>query len=156
MPGKQTDILLQPRSDQFRPGSRPSVVVPAVIAAEGVAFTVLAGLDGSAVWQVARMLVTLVLTALAVWFTRRAGRSGRGAAALVLGVAGTAAGGGVAAAHLSKAGLDAAAVLAAVVLVTGVFLMIWGQSRWSGRFRAGGGCWPSRLRGPCWNSCCSR
>jgi uncharacterized protein len=126
MPGRQTDILPQPRSDQFRPRSRSPVVVPAAMAAEGVAFTVLLGLDGSAVWQVARVLVSLVLTALAVWFTRRTGRPGQGAAALVVGIAGTAAGGGVAGGHLSKAGLDAAAVLAAVVLVTGVFLMIWG------------------------------
>ena len=153
MPGKQTGILPQPRSDQFRLRSRSPVVVPAVMAAEGVAFTVLAGLDGSAVWQVARMLVTLVLTALAIWATRRTGRSGQRAAALVMGIAGTAAGGGVAGGHLSKAGLDAAALLAAVVLVTGVFLMIWGTVA---LVRALPGWWPSRLRGPCWNSRCSR
>jgi hypothetical protein len=52
----------------------------------------------------ARVLVTLVLTALAVWFTRRAGRAGQGATALVLGITGTAVGG----AHLAKAGLNAA------------------------------------------------
>jgi uncharacterized protein len=96
------------------------------MAAEGVAFAALLGLDGSPLWQVARVLVTLILTALAVWYTRRAGRTGQGATALVLGIAGTAAGGGVAGAHLAKAGLDAAAILAAVVLVTGVFLLIWG------------------------------
>ena len=126
------------------------------MAAEGVAFAALLGLDGSPLWQVARVLVTLILTALAVWYTRWAGRTGRGATALVLGIAGTAAGAGVGGAHLAKAGLDVAAILAAVVLVTGVFLLIWGVSRWSGRYPAGGGCWPSRRRGSCWSSCCSR
>ena len=55
-------------------------------------------------------------------------RAGRGGAALVLGIAGTAAGAGVASAHLAKAGLDAAAVVAAVVLVTGVILLAWGAA----------------------------
>jgi dienelactone hydrolase len=96
------------------------------MAAEGMALAALAGLDGSAAWQAARVLVILAVTAGAVWFTRRAGRAGRGAAALLLGIAGTTAGAGVASGHLAKAGLDAAAVLAVIVLVTGLFLLIWG------------------------------
>jgi pimeloyl-ACP methyl ester carboxylesterase len=96
------------------------------MAAEGVAFSVLLGLEGSAAWQAARVLVALMLTVLAVWFTRRARRAGQGATALMLGVAGTASGGGVAGAHLAKAGLDAAGVLAGIAAVTGVFLLIWG------------------------------
>jgi dienelactone hydrolase len=93
-----------------------------------MAFAVLAGLDGSPVWQVARVLVILAVTVLAVWFTRRAGRVGQGATALLLGIAGTVAGAGVGSAHLAKAGLDAAAVLAAIVLVTGLVLLIWGAA----------------------------
>lgn len=96
------------------------------MAAEGMAFAVLGGLDGSALWRVARVLAALVVTALAVWFFRTAGRAGRGAAVLLLGIAGTAAGAGVASGHLAKAGLDAAAVAAAVVLITGLFLLGWG------------------------------
>jgi uncharacterized protein len=126
MAGRQTDVLPQPRNDQVRLRSRSPVIVPAVMAAEGVAFAALLGLGGSPPWQLARVLVALILTALAAWFTRRAGRTGQGVTALVLGIAGTAAGGGVAAAHLAKAGLDAAALLAAVVLVTGLFLLAWG------------------------------
>jgi uncharacterized protein len=126
MAGKLTDVLPQPRSDQGWPRSRSPVVDPAVMTTEGVAFAALLGLDGSPLWQVARVLVTLILTALAVWFTRRAGRTGRGATALVLGIAGTAAGAGVAGAHLAKAGLDVAAILAGIVLAAGVFLLIWG------------------------------
>jgi dienelactone hydrolase len=126
MAGKHTGVLPQPRSDQVPARPRSPVILSAVMATEGMAFAILLSLDGSAVWRVVRVLVTLTVTALAVWFTRRAGRAGQGATALVLGIAGTVVGVGVAGAHLAKAGLDPAAVLAAVVLVTGLFLLIWG------------------------------
>ena len=128
MAGKHTDVLPQPRSDQVPARPRAPVVLPAVMATEGVAFAVLAGLDGSALWRLVRVLGTLTVTALAVWYTRRAGRTGRGATALVLGIAGTAAGAGVASGHLAKAGLDTAAVLAGIVLLTGLILLIWGAA----------------------------
>src|SRR6185437_5096542 len=105
---------------------RPPVARPAFIAAEGAAFAVLAGLNGSVTWQAARVMVVVVVTTWAAWFTCRAGRVGRGATALALGIAGSAVGAGTASAHLAKAGLDAAAGAAAVVLVTGVILLIWG------------------------------
>jgi hypothetical protein len=124
--------------------------------AEGVAVAVLLGLDGSPEWRVTRVLVVIAVTAVAVWFTRRAGRTGRGAAALLLSIAGTTAGAGVASGHLAKTGLDAAAVAAAVGLVTGVVLLGWGPPRWSGRCRAGGGCWPCRGPWCCCGSCCCR
>ncbi len=124
--GRQAGVLRQLRSEQAPSRPRAQAVLSAVIAAEGVAFAALAGLDGSPVWQVARVLVILAASALAVWFTRRAGRAGRGATALLLGVAGTVAGAGVASAHLAKAGLDAAAVLAAIVLAAGLILLGWG------------------------------
>src|SRR5690349_5766771 len=128
MTAKDTDVLPQPRSEHVPPRRRSPVVLPAVMAAEGIAFAALAGLDGSAVWQAARVLVILAVTALAIWVTSRAGRAGRGAAALLLGIAGTVAGAGVGSAHLAKAGLDAAAVLAAIVLTTGLVLLIWGAA----------------------------
>ena len=56
----------------------------------------LAGLDGSALWQVVRVLVILAVTAGAVWFTGRAGRAGRGTIALLFGIVGTVAPGLVA------------------------------------------------------------
>ena len=56
----------------------------------------------------------------------RTERAGLGATALLLGIVGTAAGAGITTAHLAKAGLDTAAILAAVVLVTGLFLLGWG------------------------------
>jgi uncharacterized protein len=125
MAGKHADVVPRPRSEQVASRRRP-VVLSAVMAAEGVAFAVLAGLDSSPGWRLARVLAAVAVTALAVWFTRRAGRAGQGTAALLLGIAGTAAGAGVASAHLAKAGLDAAAALAAIVLVTGLVLLIWG------------------------------
>src|SRR5215469_9914084 len=126
MAGNQTDTLPRPRSDQVRPRSRSPAVLPVVMAAEGMAFAALLGLDGSAVWQVARIVAALAVTVLAIWFTRRGGDTGRGATVLVLGIVGTAAGAGAASGHLSKAGLDTAAVLAAMVLAAGLFLLIWG------------------------------
>jgi dienelactone hydrolase len=126
MAGKDGDVLLQPRSEQVLSRPRSPVVLPAVMTAEGVAFAMLAGLDGSPVWRVARVAVVVTVTVLAVWFTRRAGRVGQGTAALLLGIAGTVTGAGVASGHQAKAGLDAAAVLAAIVLVTGLFLLGWG------------------------------
>jgi dienelactone hydrolase len=59
--------------------------------------------------------------------SRRAGGAGQGAAALLLGITGTAAGAGIATAHLTKAGLDAAAVLAVIVLATSLLLVGWGS-----------------------------
>ena len=125
MTGKDTDVVPQPRREQVPPRSRPPVVL-AVMAVEGAALAVLAGLDGSAVWQVVRVLVILAVTAGVLWFTGRAGRAGRGAITLLFGIAGTVAGAGVGSAHLAKAGLDAAAVLAVIVLVADLFLLIWG------------------------------
>src|SRR5271166_1599697 len=116
MTGKETEVVPQPPREQVPPRSRPPVVLPALMAAEGAALAVLAGLDGSAAWQVARVVVILAVTAGAVWFTGRAGRAGRGPIALLLGIVGTVAGTGVGSAHLAKAGLDTAAVLAVVVL----------------------------------------
>src|SRR5215472_10365318 len=120
MAGRDAGVLPRSPREVVPSRSRPPVVLPAVIAAEGVACAVLAGLDGSAVWQAARVLLVVVVTVWAVWFTRRAGRAGRGATALALGITGTVAGAGVGSAHLAKAGLDAAAAVAGVVLVAGV------------------------------------
>ena len=107
---------------------RPPVVLLALMAAEGVAIAVLAGPDRSTAGRAVRVLVVIMVTAGAVWFTRRAGHAGRGATALLLGIAGTGAGAGTAGGHLAKAGLDAAAVAAAVVLVAGLLLLIWGAA----------------------------
>ena len=122
------DLLPAPRNERVPSRRRSPVVLPSVMAAEGVALAVLTGLDGSPAWRLARVLVVVAVTALAVWFTRRAERAGQGATALLLGIAGSAAGAGISGAHLSKAGLDTAVVLAVIVLVTGLTLLIWGAA----------------------------
>jgi dienelactone hydrolase len=126
MTGTDTEVLPQPRSGPVRERPRSPLALPLVMAADGAALAVLTGLDGSAGWRAARVLAVVAVTAVAVWFTRQAGRVGQGTTALPLGIAGTIAGAGVASAHLAKAGLDAAAVLAAITLVTGLFLLGWG------------------------------
>ena len=125
MTGARTDVLAQPESERGRARPRPPVVLSAVIIVEGAALAVLAGVDGSPVWRVARVLVVIAVTGLGVWFTRRAGRAARGGTALVLGIVGTVAGAGVAGAQ-AKAGLGTAAAAAGIVLVTGLVLLIWG------------------------------
>jgi hypothetical protein len=127
MASGHADVLPGPQSnsDQVRSRPRSPVLVPALIAAEGVTHAVV-GLDGLAVWQGVRVLVMVTVTCLAAWSTRRAGRPGRGVIAAVAGISGTVAGAGVASAHLSKAGLDAAAFLAVIVLVSGLILLGWG------------------------------
>src|SRR5690348_16064320 len=122
MAGTDTHVVPQPQRERTSSRTRPrsAVVLSAFIAVQGGALAVLAGLDGSPGWRAARALVVVTMAVLAAWFIPRAGRTARGAAVLVLGTIGTAAGGGVASAHLAKAGLDTAAVLAAVVLVAGV------------------------------------
>ena len=125
MTAQDTD-LLPPRGENAPSRPRAPVVLLSVMAAGGAVFAVLTGLDGSPTWRAARVLAVAAVTALAIWFTRRAGRVGQGTTALLLGITGTAAGAGIASAHLAKTGLDAAAVLAAIVLLTGLFLLGWG------------------------------
>jgi dienelactone hydrolase len=127
MSGTRAEVLSQSRGDRARARSRSPVVLPAVIAAQGAALAVLAGVDGSPVWRAARVLAVIAITGLAVWFTRRAGRAARGGTALVLGIVGTVVGAGVAIAQ-AKAGLGTAAAVAGVVLVTGLVLLIWGAA----------------------------
>ena len=126
MAGNDTYVLRQPRSWQVSSRPRPPAALPSVIAAGGMALAVLTGLDGSPAWRVARVLAVITVTALAVWLTRRTGRVAQGTTALLLGIAGTAAGAGITSAHLAKAGLDAGAVLASMVLVTSLFELGWG------------------------------
>ena len=62
MTGTRTEVLAQPRGERGRARPRSPVVLPAVIAVEGAALAVVAGLDGSPVWRVARVLVAIAIT----------------------------------------------------------------------------------------------
>ena len=144
MAGRHAAVLPDAHTGQvpFRP--QPPVLLAALIGAEGAAFAVLLGLNGSAGWQLARVVAVIAVTIVAAWSTRRAGRASRGAVALAAGIAGTVAGAGVASAHLAKAGLDGAAVLAVVVLVAGLLLLGWGAALLA---RAVPGWWRGRWAG---------
>src|SRR4051794_14655846 len=151
MTGKHADVLRQPRREKVPSRPRAPAGVPTVVGAGGGGgaglggrggppgggggrgaggggVAVRAGRDGSPAGGGAGVLAVVAVTARAVWFTRRAGRAGRGATALLLGIAGTAAGAGIGGAHLARAGLDAAAVLAVIVLATGLILVSWGAA----------------------------
>src|SRR5512146_1022962 len=117
--------LSRPGSERDQARPRPSAVLPAVIVAQGAVLAALAGADGSPAWQAARILVVIAVTGLGVWFTRQPSRAARGGTALALGIVGTVAGAGVAAAQL-RAGFGWAAIAAVIVLVTGLILLIWG------------------------------
>jgi len=119
--------VLPPRGNSALSPPRSPVLLPTV-AAGGVASAMLAGLDGSPGWRVSRVLAVVAVTTLAAWLIRRTGRVAQGTTALLLGTAGTVTGAGIASAHLGKAGLDAAAVLAVIILVTGLFLLGWGAA----------------------------
>ena len=125
MSGTRTDVLPRPGGERGLARRRSPAVLTGVIAVEGAILAVLVALDGSPVWRVARVLVVIAITGLAVWFTRWAVRAARGGTALVLGIAGTAVGAGVLIAQ-ATAGLGTAAVVAGIVLVTGIVLLTWG------------------------------
>ena len=66
MAGQDMEVLPQPRSEQVPSRPPAPVVLPAMMAAGGLAFAVLAGLDGSPEWRVARVLAVVAVTSLAV------------------------------------------------------------------------------------------
>ena len=85
----------------------------------------------------------------------RRARAGRGAAALVAGIADTVTGAGVASAQV-RAGLSVTVLAALVVLLAGVILLAWVPARCSVRRPAGGGCWQCLRPWRSWSSYCSR
>ena len=125
MTGTRTGVLTRPEGGWGRARPRSTAALPAVIVVQGAALAVLAGLDGSPVWRVARVLGVIAVTGLAAWFTWRVGRAARGGTALVLGTAGTVVGAGVTGAQ-ATAGLGTTAVVAGFVLATGLVLLVWG------------------------------
>lgn len=94
---------------------------------QALALAVVVGWDGAPVWRVVRMVAVAAITSLALIGMRRSTRAGRGAIALVLGVAGTVAGGGVASAHLARDGITVTSVAASIVLSAGLALLILGS-----------------------------
>lgn len=108
---------------------RTSGVALAAIGAEVAAFTVLLGASGSPGWRVMRVAVAVLVGASALLVEQRAGPKGRGVNALLLGVVGFAAGGGIGVMHLVKSDLDFAAFVGLVILGCGLTLFILGAVR---------------------------
>jgi pimeloyl-ACP methyl ester carboxylesterase len=91
-----------------------------------MAFVLLIGLAGSPLWRGLRMLAVVGITAAAAMYSRRPGVLGRGATALVLGIAGTVAGAGIGGVYLAKVGVSVLAPAGLICLGTGLWLLGWG------------------------------
>ena len=98
-------------------------VLELLVAAQGAAFVILVGIDGSEVGRSLRVVAVLAVTGLGVLCIRRAGPVGRGATALALGIVGTVVGAGVSAAYVTSVGISLITIAAAVALVTGLSLL---------------------------------
>jgi hypothetical protein len=119
-------------SEPARSLAGPGMTLPVLLAAAGAALAVLTGFAGSPLWQVVRVLVVLLVTAAAAWYVLRAGRGGRGVAALVFGTAATVTGAGIGSAYLTKSGSPAVTIAALTALVTGIVLLAWAVTALTG------------------------
>lgn len=100
----------------------------AAVAAVAVALSFLAGRDGTPLWQAIRVLVVILLATATGVATLRVGRPWRGAALVLVGVAATATGAGIAAAWLTKSGFGPTAAAGALSLVAGVAVLAYGAA----------------------------
>ena len=71
-------VMPEPRSESVHRPPRSRVIMPGLVAAEGAALAVLAGLDGTPVWQVVRVLVVIAAAVVGVWVTAPGRPAGRG------------------------------------------------------------------------------
>ncbi len=115
---------MSPRATPDR--SRPTLLRVAAIGAAALSLAFLVGRDGSPGWQALRVLVVLLLasaTALAVY---RLGGLWRGATLLVAGILAAAAGAGIAATWVTKAGLTLTTVAGVGALAAGLAALAFG------------------------------
>ena len=125
-------MVMQAQAPALPPGSRHHLsrggwLGPGLLTAEGAALVVLLAADGSPLGRVVRALAAAAMTGLAAWLMARGGRAGRGAVALVAGIAGTVTGAGVASAQ-ARAGLSVTVLAALVALVAGIILLGFGSA----------------------------
>jgi uncharacterized protein len=119
-------VIHAPRSGRLAPvrhGTGGFGVLAAILT---LALAVVVGVDGSPGWRAIRVLVVVAIGGLATVGGRRARAPGRAAMGFGLGLAGVVAGGGVASAHLAKAGLTVTSIAAAVALLAGLVLLARG------------------------------
>ena len=121
-------MAMQAQAPALLPGSRHhrslgARLGPVLLTAEGVALVaVLLAADGSPLGRAVRAVAAAAMTGLAAWLMTRSGRTGRGAVALVAGIAGTVTGAGIASAQ-AKASISVTLLAALVALVAGVILL---------------------------------
>lgn len=106
-------------------GRRPTVEAVTVVV--GLAFALAVGLEGSPGWQVVRIGLVAVVTALAVRVERRGSARGRGRIAAALGIPAIAVGLGLAP-HLAKGGPLPLRVAASLLRVGGLALLVGGTA----------------------------
>ncbi len=123
--GRCVVMAMQAQAPALLPGSRHRRALgarlgPVLLTAEGVALVaVLLAADGSPLGRAVRAAAAAAMTGLAAWLMSGSGRAGRGAVALVAGIAGTVTGAGIASAQ-ARAGVSVALLAALVALVAGV------------------------------------
>ena len=106
--------------------SLPALLRFAAVAATALSLAYLVGRDGSPLWQGLRVLAVVLAAAGAAALVPRSDRRLRGPALLVLGVAGAAAGAGIAASWLAKTGFGITALAGAIALTAGLGSLILG------------------------------
>ncbi len=106
-------------------GRRPTVEAVTVVV--GVAFALAVGLDGSPGWQVVRIGLVALVTALAVRVERRGSARGRGRIAAALGILAFTVGLGLAP-HLAKGGPLPLRATSSLLLVGGLALLVGGTA----------------------------
>jgi pimeloyl-ACP methyl ester carboxylesterase len=116
-----------PVARSARTVTRPPLLEGALIAL-GIAATVTVGRDGSPGWQLARVLVTVLLTAATVLIVRRTPDRSRGVTAMVIGVVGTALGAGIGGPHLAKGAPLIPTTAGVLALLSGLALLVRGAT----------------------------
>ena len=106
--------------------SRPTRFRLAALAGVAVSLAFLTGRDGSPGWQALRVIVVALGAAAAGAAVSRLGRRWRGGALLLFGIAGAAAGAGIAVAWVPKAGLTLTTAAGVVALAAGLVSLAFG------------------------------
>jgi uncharacterized protein len=95
-------------------------VLELILVLEGAALAILVGVDDSQLGHWLRVVAVVAVTSIGTWYVRRAGRVGRGAAVLAMGIAGIIAGAGIGSAYASSVGMSVITIAGAIALMTGL------------------------------------
>lgn len=107
------------------PARRSALARLAAVALVAVPMAFLVGRDGSPGWRAVRVIEVLLLAALAMAVILRLGRRWRGLALLLVGIVGTAAGAGLGAQWIPKAGFVAVTAAGVATLAAGLAALVF-------------------------------